>query len=49
MKMSVLEYKICGIGIWIKATVSQRCAYMLALEYERLGWPTKIDGEIRDV
>ena len=41
MKMSVLEYKICGIGVWIKATVSQRCAYMLALGVRKTGVANK--------
>ncbi|MFA0012304.1 hypothetical protein AB4391_02970 [Vibrio lentus] len=45
MKMAVLEYKVCGIGDWIRTRVSSRCAHLLAAEYGLLGWPTKIDGE----
>ncbi|MCG9553564.1 hypothetical protein L1D16_15455 [Vibrio sp. Isolate31] len=46
MKMAVLEYKVCGIGEWVKTRISSRCAYLLAAEYELMGWPIKIDGEV---
>ncbi len=45
MKMAVLEYKVYGIGNWIKTTISSRCAYLLAAEYKQLGWPTRVNGE----
>ena len=45
MKMAVLEYKVCGVGDWIKTTISSRCAYLLAAEYKGLGWPAKVNGE----
>ncbi|MEZ9358394.1 hypothetical protein AB4175_00760 [Vibrio cyclitrophicus] len=45
MKMAVLEYKVCGVGDWIRTTISSRCAYLLAAEYKGLGWPAKVDGK----
>ena len=46
MKMAVLEYKVLGLGDWIKTRVSSRCAHLLAAEYKALGWPTKVDGKV---
>ncbi|WP_373953193.1 hypothetical protein [Vibrio pomeroyi] len=46
MKMAVLEYKVLGLGDWIKTRISSRCAYLLAEEYKALGWPTKVDGKV---
>ncbi|MEZ8832174.1 hypothetical protein AB6E63_04270 [Vibrio cyclitrophicus] len=45
MKMAVLEYKVYGVGDWIRTTISSRCAYLLDAEYKGLGWPAKVDGK----
>ncbi len=46
MKMAVLEYKVLGLGDWIKTRISCDCANLLAKEYVALGWPAKVDGKV---